>query len=700
MKGLIHLMRRLLALLVIAFASLPGQGQTWQAISQTGTVKPSYTAWTNVMYDFSAKTLAVTLDDPGGNSGIYADAVWGFNPTTGAWTELWVSDAPNTLCPGDSATRPNHRHTYDQITFDTFRNQTYITSGSCGGALDYDMYAFTSKGTAGSGAWTHFANATTNPNNRQEAAMVYMPNVDRVLLYGGFSNSSTSSDTWEFNPATNTWTQICSSCLPGLRHGHIMAYDPPSGKVILFGGQRSFGGANIAATMIYDPNAPVASRWSAANPTAEAPPAVYGCFGYDKQRGRLLMYPATGPIYAYTTASNTWTPFNIPGGPDPNGGGQGTQTSFCGYDYDHDYFVFFGYPGPNGGPPTSWAINFGNPPGTGTPPSALITAPTNGSTVSGTVTVSASITSSVSIVGVQFQLDGANLGAQDTTAPYSVSWNTTTATNGIHTLSAIAQDVNGTKFASGSVSVTVSNTVPDTTPPTVSISSPTGASTVTGRITVSANASDNVGVAGVQFQLDGANLGAEDTASPYSVSWDTTTASNGSHTVSAIARDAAGNKSTASVTVTVSNSPPPATTAGVGVDATTRYVIETKELAPLVTCTTCFQAATDLIPGQTLELRVRPGTNPAVADQVILKQGSIDGTVASVSGSTFVLQPATGTVWPASVTVVTGNVTLFTGFANSSGPVAVGQKVSVRGLLMKANPSGAQLIASSVQLRQ
>src|SRR5712692_6646903 len=95
---------------------------------------------------------------------------------------------------------------------------------------------------------------------------------------------------------------------------------------------------------------------------------------------------------------------------------------------------------------------------------------------------------------------------------------------------------------------------PDTTPPTVGITSPGSGATVSGTIAVTANASDNVGVAGVQFKLDQANLGAEVTAAPYSVYWNTTTASNGSHTLTAVARDAAGNQSTsAPVTVTVSN---------------------------------------------------------------------------------------------------------------------------------------------------
>jgi hypothetical protein len=101
---------------------------------------------------------------------------------------------------------------------------------------------------------------------------------------------------------------------------------------------------------------------------------------------------------------------------------------------------------------------------------------------------------------------------------------------------------------------------PDTTPPTVSITSPASGATVSGTISVTATASDNVAVAGVQFKLDGANLGAEVTAAPYSVSWNTTTASNGSHTLTAVARDTSGNQATSNpVMVTVSNAPPPPT---------------------------------------------------------------------------------------------------------------------------------------------
>lgn len=98
----------------------------------------------------------------------------------------------------------------------------------------------------------------------------------------------------------------------------------------------------------------------------------------------------------------------------------------------------------------------------------------------------------------------------------------------------------------------------DVTPPTVSMQAPRNGDTVSGaQVQLQANAQDNRAVAGVQFRLDGLNLGAERTAAPYSLAWDTTQVANGSHTLDAVARDTAGLRTTSSpVTVTVNNSAP------------------------------------------------------------------------------------------------------------------------------------------------
>jgi hypothetical protein len=198
-------------------------------------------------------------------------------------------------------------------------------------------------------------------------------------------------------------------------------------------------------------------------------------------------------------------------------------------------------------------------------PTASVTSPTSGATVSGNVTVQANASDNVAVAGVQFLLDGANLGLEDTTAPYSITWDSSTASPGTHTLSARARDAAGNLGTAQNVSVTVAPP-PDTQSPSVSVTSPAAGSSVSGTINVTASASDNVGVVGVQFLLDGANLGAEDTSAPYSVAWNTTTASSGNHVLSARARDAAGNVGTAqNVSVTV---PPPADTVSPGVSVT------------------------------------------------------------------------------------------------------------------------------------
>ena len=79
--------------------------------------------------------------------------------------------------------------------------------------------------------------------------------------------------------------------------------------------------------------------------------------------------------------------------------------------------------------------------------------------------------------------------------------------------------------------------LPDTTKPVVVITAPRDGDTVSATLTISANAVDDIAVAGVQFKLDGVALGSEDTSAPYSVSWNTTTATNGAHVLTAVARD-------------------------------------------------------------------------------------------------------------------------------------------------------------------
>ena len=104
----------------------------------------------------------------------------------------------------------------------------------------------------------------------------------------------------------------------------------------------------------------------------------------------------------------------------------------------------------------------------------------------------------------------------------------------------------------------------DTQPPTISLTAPPASALLSGAgVTLSADASDDTGVAGVQFQVDGSSVGAEVTAAPYSMTWDSTSVADGAHAITAVARDAQGNMATSTgASVTIDNTAPVVTIIG------------------------------------------------------------------------------------------------------------------------------------------
>ena len=95
----------------------------------------------------------------------------------------------------------------------------------------------------------------------------------------------------------------------------------------------------------------------------------------------------------------------------------------------------------------------------------------------------------------------------------------------------------------------------DPTAPSVTITAPANDAIVSGNRTITADASDDVGVAGVQFYVDATPLGPEDTTAPYAANWDTRVMANGAHTLTARARDTDGKtKLSPLINVTVANS--------------------------------------------------------------------------------------------------------------------------------------------------
>lgn len=189
-----------------------------------------------------------------------------------------------------------------------------------------------------------------------------------------------------------------------------------------------------------------------------------------------------------------------------------------------------------------------------TPPEVSVTTPGSGDVISGTANLAVAASDDVGVTGVQFLLDGRNLGIEVTSTPYAISWDTIEITDGSHTIAAVARDAAGNTATSPAVTVSVKNSV-DAGSQTVSISAPIDGATVAGKVTVQADVAGSDGVTAVQFQVDGENLGAEITSAPFVISWDSTAVDNGYHVISAVVRDPFGTSAIADpVTVSVENS--------------------------------------------------------------------------------------------------------------------------------------------------
>src|SRR5262249_19270691 len=162
-----------------------------------------------------------------------------------------------------------------------------------------------------------------------------------------------------------------------------------------------------------------------------------------------------------------------------------------------------------------------------------ISTPTLNQQLSGSVNVTANATAhSGSLASIQITLDGKNLGSSCASSPCTVSWDTTTAGNGAHSLAATAIDTVGNQGTATAVSVNVQNTTTGA-PPTVSVTFVP--QSVSGLVLLAASASDPVGIASVQFQVDGVGVGPAQTQSQYLFNWETGSVSNGQHVVTAMA---------------------------------------------------------------------------------------------------------------------------------------------------------------------
>jgi len=511
-----------------------------------------------------------------------------FDPTTNTWTDLTGSKLTSPLYPfmftlsngkvldagPDTTTR----------TFDP-QTGTWATIGTSPfdgmSAVMYRPDKIMKSGTWAdpdfNGALAYNSNNRTavidmsqpNPAWRETAPMAFSRSYHNltllpdgtVLANGGMSGSDgvdlskavLPAEIW--NPDTETWKTVAA--LSNGREYHSTSLLLPDGRVLMAGGGQLPGTPAVDQNNaeIYSPP----YLFKGARPTISAAPSLI-------QYGST--FTVTTPDAANVASVSLIRTPSVTHGFDQNqrfqwlsftknSGSLTVQAPAAANTAPPGYYMLF-VVNTNGVPAIAKFVRFPAPWEDTVPPSA----PGNLTASGGVGKATLSWTAATDNVGVTkysvyrsttsgFTPDVTNRIGQPTTTGY-----TDNIAPGTYYYKVKAEDsVGNLGPASNEASAVVSA---DTTAPTVSLTAPAAGATVSASVAVSATASDDVAVAGVQFKLDGANLGAEDSTSPYSLAWDTTTASNASHTLTAVARDAAGNTTTsAAVTVTVSNTAPP-----------------------------------------------------------------------------------------------------------------------------------------------
>ena len=146
--------------------------------------------------------------------------------------------------------------------------------------------------------------------------VAYDPAHDRMIDFGGVNSSAFLGDTWAYDPVANTWTQLHpSGLLPSVRWGQSMVYDTLSSQVIMFGGGMSYSSSQLLNdTWAYDP---AANTWTKLNPAGPLPPARAGHeMTYDAANGRVIVFGGArsweisgifNDTWAYDPVANTWT---------------------------------------------------------------------------------------------------------------------------------------------------------------------------------------------------------------------------------------------------------------------------------------------------------------------------------------------------------------------------------------------------------
>jgi chitodextrinase len=483
---------------------------------------------------------------------------------------------PTTLSNG----RPNIRHTTNSLAYMASVDRMFAFGGgvACGNGYHYDdtwtlnLSAINNTGLSGwlamdpvaqcTGCLNMYVNPANGPADDYWWSVVdYDPNTQNVFMFH-------STMLIQYNYTTNSYKNLANLAVPTEMVGAGGVIDPKRKLFIIMGndswvpGSSSVHHLGVIDISGNDPTYAYQDWTSQVTGCDALTTAIYPGLAYDSVADRTVGWPSGGnDVYLFNPDTKSCQVQSYPNGPVGPPSGATTDGIFGRFRYFPGLNEFAVVPNTN---QNAYLLQLALP---NTSDTQAPTTPANLAAVAATaaqvnLTWTAS-TDNVGVVGYYIFRGGAHV-ATSVNASYS---DTGLTAGTAYTYNVAAIDAAG-NLSNWSAAVTVGNstsagnpTNPTAAPFTVSLSTPISGSSLANSVTVSAVATDIVAIASVQFQLDGSNLGAPDTTAPYSYTWDTTTAANGAHTLTAIATDVAGNTATsAGVSVTVSNTAAPVNT--------------------------------------------------------------------------------------------------------------------------------------------
>jgi hypothetical protein len=282
---------------VVMFAGFDGTN----ALDETWAFDGTAESWTNLNAQGKTKPSAAVqmpaVFEPSTNKVItFEGTSWGYDVAANIWSAL---SPKGKLKPARKSSCMALDESSGKIILfgGTDMNKWYNDTWS------YDPVANT---------WTDLKPLGTVPNGRSDAGMAYDPTSGKMILFGGVDGSfNCLDDTWSYDPATNTWTQLTATGVgPSARSGLGMAYDPHSKMVILFGGIDSQF-VCYGDTWSFDP---AEGTWTQLEPIGASPMARgRSVLAYDANLDKMLLFggstvqaDASGGFGTQVYLNDTW----------------------------------------------------------------------------------------------------------------------------------------------------------------------------------------------------------------------------------------------------------------------------------------------------------------------------------------------------------------------------------------------------------